>query len=358
MGLRKWNSIALSGVALVVVGPFFATRTQTQAFVVVVGPNRRSGAVFANSRATGPSHTGIPTSCSRASWAGQLTADHVRVSSQQTTELYVSTNTPENSSKDKEDATTTPTPSWALTVNPIFATAWVALVVFAFGLAPGELSDNSIVEQVMADPVHPGINEAYYTLFNIFVPLPIVLAALVLPQGQPRKGLPAGPFVAATTLLGFFTLGPYLSLRAPPRDNILPGDPISWVTRLLENKIFSWTTLALLLYMPFASGLLPDKWADPATWDGLWELLTTSRFASVSVIDLLLLHTSSAYLIAQDYRLRDGSVNGSSDDATAAAAAATKIAVAAFFFPFVGPALYCALRPQLPTLVDDANDRR
>ena len=350
MWLRKLTSIALFG-AVVVVGTF---PSRTQAFVSV-GPNSRVRASSAakvvlakSSKTTGTSQHALTPASPSASRAGQQTSHicYVRVSSK-TTELSVSKNTLESS---KEDATATPTPSWAL--NPIFATAWVALLVFAFGFAPGELSDYSIVEKVMADPVHPDINEIYYTLFNIFLPLPIILAALVLPQGQPRKGLPAGPFVAATAFLGFFTLGPYLSLRAFPRDNILPNERISWVTRLLENKILNWSTLALLLFLPYASGLLPDKWADPATWDGLWDLLTTSRFASVSVMDLVLLHTTSAYLIAQDYRLRAGSFNGSSGS-DEAAAAATQIAVAAFFFPFVGPALYCALRPQLPTLMDE-----
>ena len=255
---------------------------------------------------------------------------------------------------------TTPLLSWAL--NPIFATAWVALMVFSFGFAPGDLNDYSLLEKILADPVHPDINAAFYTLFNIFAPLPLVLAALVVPQGQPRRGLPAGPFVAGAAFLGFFALGPYLSLRAPPRDTLLrdaDADEISWITRhLLENKILNWSTLALLLYLPWACGLLPNQWADPATWDGLWELLTTSRVACVSAVDLLLLHTTSAYLIVQDYQLRASSDNSSgnsissSTNAETTTAKATKIAVAAFLVPFVGPALYCALRPQLPLLMD------
>lgn len=248
--------------------------------------------------------------------------------------------------------------SW--TLNPVFATAWLALVVFAFGLAPGDLSDSSaLLEPILADPVHPaGVNEAFYALFNVFAPLPVILAALVLPQGRPGgRGLPAGPFVAGAAFLGFFALGPYLSLRAPPRDSVLNddnddasgGEPaVSWVTRLLENKVVSWSTLALLLYLPLACGLLPDKWADPATWDGFWQLLATSRFACVSAADLALLHTSAAFLIAQDYRLRVVVPDDDDDDSADGTAASTKIAAAAFLFPFVGPALYCALRPPLP----------
>ena len=161
-------------------------------------------------------------------------------------------------------------PSWKFRAVP--AAAWLALVVFAFGLAPGELNDsNALLEKVLANPVHPGINEAFYTLFNVFAPLPVILACLVLPQGRRRKGLPAGPFVLGAAFLGFFTLGPYLALRAPPRTSVEQDEEsISWVTRyVLENKLVNWSTLAVLLYLPWACQLLPVAAYDPATWTDL-----------------------------------------------------------------------------------------
>lgn len=227
--------------------------------------------------------------------------------------------------------------SWK--VNPVASTAWLALVIFAFAFAPGDLNDNSLIEAVIADPVHPGINEAYYTLFNVFAPLPIILASLVLPQGS-RRGLPAGPFVVASAFLGYFTLGLYLSLRPSPRTT---ADEISWVTRLLENKILSGGALALLVYLPFACGLLPEKVSDSETWTGLWDLLTTNRFACVSVVDLVLLHISAVSLIPKDYMLR---IEENEDND----GVAWKVATLAAVFPFVGPALYCVLRPTLPVL--------
>jgi hypothetical protein len=147
-----------------------------------------------------------------------------------------------------------------------------------------------------------------------------------------------------STFLGYFSLGAYLSIRPTPRTDILSVEEVSWVTRnVLENKLVSVSALLFLLSLPLFTGLLPDKVSDPATWQGLWDLLTTDRFACVSVVDLTLLHFTCAALIKDDYLLR--STNGDDKEATA-----NKIAAASLVLPFVGPALYVALRPSLTVL--------
>ena len=62
----------------------------------------------------------------------------------------------------------------------------------------------------------------------------------------------------------------------------------------------------------------------------------------MSTVDLALLHASAVSLIPGDYRLRAA---GDNNETTTMA-----IAAAAALLPFIGPALYCALRPALPVL--------
>lgn len=230
-------------------------------------------------------------------------------------------------------------PSFAL--NPPFALAWIALVIYAFGFAPGELggaNDAAMLDQIIANPMAPGINELFYTIFNFFVVMPVILASIVLPQGQ-KKGLPAGPFLFGTAFLGYFVMGPYLSLRAPPLDKVDPSN-VSWFTsKVLENKIFQAGLLAFTFYLPFGSGLVPALEDPAALWQGFVNLITSSRFASVSIVDLAILYASIVALTPRDYLLR----NPTSDQATA-----NKIAALTALLPYLGTAAYCLWRPSLP----------
>jgi hypothetical protein len=95
-----------------------------------------------------------------------------------------------------------------------------------------------MLTNIIADPVHPGINALYYTLFNFFAVIPVILASVMLPQGRSGIGLPAGPFLAMSTFIGYFGFGPYLAFRAPPKDvmRIRRSELVHW--QVLENKIF------------------------------------------------------------------------------------------------------------------------
>jgi hypothetical protein len=226
--------------------------------------------------------------------------------------------------------------------NPFFASTWIGLVAWAFIFAPGSLGspqDNAMLEAIINDPVTPGINELFYTFFNLFVPIPVILASIAVPQGQ-RKGLPAAPFLALSALIGYLAAGPYLALRAEPRSS-LEGETVSGFTRhVLEKKAFSWFILAFTLYLPVAAQVIPAFQHDStALWNGFVELLSTSRFAAVSVVDLAILYASAVILTPRDYQLRKP---GASDEE------ARNVALASGLLPIVGSALYCALRPALP----------
>ena len=72
---------------------------------------------------------------------------------------------------------------------------------------------------------------------------------------------------------------------------------------------------------------------------GFVDIVSTSRFASVSFVDISILYVASVYLTPRDYVLRKPDA---SDAEARAVAAATAL------LPVVGSALYCALRPKLP----------
>lgn len=235
-----------------------------------------------------------------------------------------------------------PIPSFAINIPA--ATAWVALVAWTFTLAPGELnsaSDTAILANIIADPVHPDVNALYYTLFNFFAVIPVILASVMLPQGRSGIGLPAGPFLLLSTFIGYFGFGPYLAFRAPPLDEIEDPAAVSWFTgKVLENKIFSALTVAFCLYLPFGSGLIPAVQENPAElWAGFVHLVSSSRFASVSLADLSILLVCTVSATPRDYLLRNPEAD--MDEAR-------KVAALTALVPFLGSAAYCALRPPLP----------
>jgi len=231
-------------------------------------------------------------------------------------------------------------PSFSL--NPIPALAWASLLVYVITIAPGKFSDPTDTEllmKILENPTNPDINKLFYTVFNCFATMPIILAALVLPQDS-KKGLPAGPFVALASAIGFFAIGPYLAIRPPPVVERSQAD-LSWATRnIFENKFFGWFNFGMTCLVLVAAGAIPAYQQDPtALWQGFVDLLSTSKFCNVSSIDLVLVHCAITSLIPRDYLLRN-------PDATMQDA--IKIAAATAVFPYVGSALYVALRPSLP----------
>jgi hypothetical protein len=234
-------------------------------------------------------------------------------------------------------------------LNPLAAGTWFALVAWAFTVAPGRVaseSDAALLASIVANPACPGMNELYYTAFNMFAVIPLVLGMLVVPQGS-RRGLPAGPFLLVSAFLGYFALGPYLALRATPRSVL--QEKVSWfTTNVLENKLFAVFVLAFTLYIPVATHVIP-AWQTDATSlvDGFAQLITTSRFASVSLVDLSLLTACAVALTPRDYQLRQP---------TASDKEAWTVALATALLPLIGSAVYCVIRPKLPMDTTNALD--
>lgn len=116
---------------------------------------------------------------------------------------------------------------------------------------------------------------------------------------------------------------------------------LSWFTSTVsENKLFSTFILLFTMYLPIAANLIGAYQTDPiALWDGFVDLISTSRFAAVSLVDITILYGCGVALTPRDYRLRK-------PDATNTEAIA--VAAATAILPIIGSALYCAIRPKLP----------
>ena len=95
-----------------------------------------------------------------------------------------------------------------------YAGLWVALIVFAFAFAPGELNspaDSALIAELVANPLTPDTNDLWFTVWNCFTIVPLALAALLLPGS--RGPLPSTPFIWGSAFLGYFALGPLMATR-------------------------------------------------------------------------------------------------------------------------------------------------
>lgn len=156
--------------------------------------------------------------------------------------------------------------------------AYISLLTFVF-LAPGQFADpadNAMFDKILADPVNPGINAIYYTLFNLFAVMPIILAAVSCPQA-PKQGVPPAPFLLGSVAFGFFTFGPYLIFRKQPLEQVSTSD-LDWITRnIFENRIFGVFTVVftiLVLLAPDALGAYQGKFTQV---DPIKQILKLTR---------------------------------------------------------------------------------
>lgn len=83
------------------------------------------------------------------------------------------------------------------TINPPYAIAYVFFIAYAFiqNSAEGDSGKSTaLIQQYIADPMNPGFNELFITVFNLLGLYAAPLACLLLPGSKGQK-LPATPFV-------------------------------------------------------------------------------------------------------------------------------------------------------------------
>ncbi len=226
-----------------------------------------------------------------------------------------------------------------VSINPPYLVAYVTFLGFAFFKSMTEEAgvSNEILQQFLADPLNPGCNELFVTIFNLLGLYFVPIACLLMPAAKNQK-FPATPFLLGSVFGGYGLLGPYAFTRTPDATVKTKAD-LGWVTaNILENKIFNWFIVAAFTSAYITSGGVNALISDASgTIDGYGKLFSDTAIASASSVDFLILTTSAASWVPEDLARRN--YKGGLSPALIAASTA--------LLPGVGVALYCALRPSL-----------
>ncbi len=227
-----------------------------------------------------------------------------------------------------------------ININPPYALAYILFLAFAYVKQAGEAEGASmeIIQQYIADPLNPGFNAIFITIFNLLGFYAAPLACLLLPGARGQK-LPATPFLLGSMFGGYGVLGIYASTRKPNPSKVFKSE-LGWVTsNILENKAFNYFILALVTSAYITSGAAAAFISNPGELiQGYKDILAEgSAIVSASSLDFVILTLSAASFIPEDLSRRGYK----------GALAPELIALCTLLLPGVGVALYCALRPDL-----------
>ena len=224
-------------------------------------------------------------------------------------------------------------------INPPYALAYVLFLGFAYIRQSAEVEGASMeaLNQYIADPLNPGWNELFITIFNLLGLYAAPLACLLMPGSKNQK-LPAAPFVLGSMFGGYGALGIYTSTREPNPTEVSKSD-LGWFTaNVLENKLFNYFILLLCASTYVTSGALGAFVSDPVGLiKGYGDMFSETALVSASSVDFVILTLTAAALVPEDLSRR-----GYKGDI-----APELIAASTVLLPGLGAALYCALRPSL-----------
>ena len=224
-------------------------------------------------------------------------------------------------------------------INPVYAAPYVFFLLFGFYMTSHEAAGASqlIIEKFIADPLHPGVNELFATVFNLIGLVGIPLACIIMPSAKGQR-FSAPPFLIASAAVGYGAIGPYMMTRKPVTS--VDTDDLGRVTKnVLENKIFNWFMVVVAMSSLFTTGLLNALVEDfGGTVSGYADIFSSTAIAGVSSVDFAILCATAASMIPEDLERR-----GFTDKSKANAIAASTL-----FLPMIGATIYCALRPPLP----------
>ena len=226
-----------------------------------------------------------------------------------------------------------------VSINPPYAIAFVTFLAFAFyrSFTEPDGASTQVLEGFFADPLNPGCNELFVTIFNLLGLYFIPVACLLMPGAKGQK-FPATPFVLGSMLGGYGFLGPYMITRKPSFEAVNKND-LGWFTaNVLENKVVNWILAAVIASAYVSSGCINALLDDPnKLFSGFAQLFSETAIASASSMDFVILTLVAASLIPEDLARR-----GVKEGVTPYAIAASTV-----LLPGVGAGLYCALRPEL-----------
>jgi hypothetical protein len=213
---------------------------------------------------------------------------------------------------------------------------WAAFLAYATLLSPNQTPtrDEIFVLKLcgLGDPGSAPVNAVFTALWAAMGAWPALYAALLIPAGRSKSGLPAWPFVTGSFALGAFALLPYFALHTPGAAAAASPPPAADLEgvkgaglRLLESR-----GLALFLCGVAAFALGSAAAAGPAAWVAYGQLFDESRLVHVTTLDFITLTACSWSWVGNDARAR-GVVGG---------------APAWAGVPLLGPAAWLLVRPR------------
>jgi hypothetical protein len=203
-----------------------------------------------------------------------------------------------------------------------FALLWLALVLYAFFLAPPSNPNTVNLIRDLSFFETEDINPLLVSLFNLMGILPLMYLPFLLVDGKGQK-LPAWLFALISFGVGAFAILPYLALREPPVR--FPGTK-NWWLKILDSRLLGIFLSAAFIGV-LVGGLLAGDWGD---FLRQWQ---TSRFVNVMSLDFCLLVLLFPALL-QDDLVRRGLDR-------------VKFLQALLWVPMVGPLIYFCIRPPL-----------
>lgn len=168
-----------------------------------------------------------------------------------------------------------------------FLTLWALFVGYAFVLAPPD--DPAFTRRLLEAGIllrDTGVDPLVVAVFSALGVVPVVYAALLLPQGR-RQPLATWPFVLAMMGVGGFALLPYLALRS---DRVVDRGPSRLATALRHRTVGVLTLGGLV-----ALGVYGITRGSVSAYAALFA---SNRFVHVMSLDLALCALLMPYAVS------------------------------------------------------------
>ncbi|CAL5224193.1 g6835 [Coccomyxa viridis] len=216
-------------------------------------------------------------------------------------------------------------------------TLWAGSVGYAFFLSPNQTPyrDMYFLMKLTGLGENDGVQvNAVFTAICLMMGVwPCIYSALLIPSARSGNKVPAWPFVSLSFAFGVFALGPYFALwkpskqaQSPPAQQELQG----WRNlglKATESKIAGFVLLAGNIIL-----LGQAAFAGADSWTEYFQLFRESRFVHVTSLDFTALTLFSPFWMWNDADKRQWE--------------GRQLLPILSCIPFLGPAIYLALRPK------------
>lgn len=248
-----------------------------------------------------------------------------------------------------------PSPSQFKRFRPLIGAYWLGLITYGFTMSGPLFTDN--LSQLATGHFFE-VNQILATEFNIIGALAINYAMILNPgASRQRKWVPTSFFSTMGVFLGFFAIGPYLTVREyAPQVTKGEVEERGLFSRALESRWLALFTVAVNVgWYAFGLGLFYDGselWHDFTFFASLIEmarLIQVDRFVRTMSIDFATLSLFLWGPLTEDMRRRGWfkKDNGFESICTA---------ISILLTPALGPSIYALFRPSLPDKIQVDGD--